>query len=172
MYALAVLILACINTTVLAEPAFKHDFHAKQQKISCKRCHGFARFEKSRDLMDKKLCHSCHVDKGPQRALLSCKKCHGDVKVKTSKLYKPAYHNALNFKTEHGPFASSSKQNCMSCHKKDDCSDCHNKARSLSRSPHSAYFIMTHGQDAKMGKSNCTNCHSKSTCTECHRKSL
>ena len=170
IYVLAALILASISPAYSQNTAFLHDFHVKVQKISCKRCHGFTEVKRAKELVQKNLCHSCHVDKTPEAAPISCKTCHKNQKVKASQK-KPSFHNAHNFGKQHGLFASQSPQSCTKCHKKSDCSDCHNKGRSLKSSPHGSAFLIIHAQEARMGKTNCSTCHSKSTCVECHKRS-
>lgn len=172
IYALVALILASISIGPAhsTESAFLHDFHVKQQKISCKRCHGFTKYTKAKELVQKNLCHSCHVDKTPELKPLSCTKCH-DKKNQAVHTSKPAFHGMLGFSKKHGLFASKSPESCVKCHKKSDCSDCHNRGRAMKSSPHASFFLLNHAQEARMGVMNCSSCHSKSTCNDCHKRS-
>lgn len=175
IYVLIALILGGINSLPVEamnnSSIFNHDFHVKGKKISCERCHGSVKYKKSKELIQKSLCHSCHVKKGPEFIPLSCKKCHDNVTAKSTQK-APTFHNMHGFKTGgHALVASRTQQSCMQCHKKNDCSDCHNRARSLTFSPHKAFFIKSHSLEARMGVTNCSSCHSKNTCTECHRRS-
>jgi hypothetical protein len=170
---------------------FSHEFHAKDQKVECEKCHtgvDQAEIGVSVHIPSMPTCTTCHND---VKASNACEKCHFDLSA-----LRPREHNRTDFVHEHKLTARLSTATCATCHTQESCSDCHNGSDLLkvdvpgkdlmsTHSPrlsandrgqglrvakvHDLNFKFTHGLAAESKSSDCQTCHSQQAfCTTCH----
>jgi hypothetical protein len=133
-----------------------HGHGLDDTRVACGTCH------------TQSSCQVCHVGTpGVAASLLSIAPRPGAGAQVARK--RPPSH-CPNFRTTHGPAASSDPGSCAACHHRGQCLDCH-RASPASENPgyHPANFIERHPAAAYARETSCAECHNPgSFCQTCH----
>lgn len=122
---------------------FRHRVHIAAEQLKCVWCHNVPGAETSMAVTRAAAqpCLECHA-KGAEEHLevgaVECSTCHltleGAPDLSVSQIAgfpRPPDHDALDFRSAHGPLAGSATDDCAICHGRESCERCHRNGPSV-----------------------------------------
>lgn len=147
-------------------------------------------------------CLACHTNASATHIAPTarCRDCHVTLAEaprlpveRVARFPKPAWHDAEDFRTEHGKAPRAQASSCAVCHARESCERCHANAASVPliagmsrdtrvasltagkeatyftpRSHESSDWRDLHGATAMSATASCANCHTQPSCDACH----
>ena len=136
-----------------------HGRDARRGTLNCAACHA------------RESCATCHVGV-PPREVSALAPAGAGRAAGVQLTRKPPSTHTGDFKSSHGPLASSRPATCETCHERSTCLECHRASGSRQSSYHPAGFLSRHPSSAYTREASCADCHNPAQfCQSCHQKS-